>query len=486
MKAAFINEQFSGKLLATRQVCRLLLLLISVSLLQLSAESQVITQINRLSLPQIAGISGNPTVDKYGLSFRVVKPKGKLGLFREFHIGVFPTVEKAERAVTELSAQQKGAAEKLEATGDQARAWKAQDNFGITPRYLVLMRRTNVVVWFQWQGTLEEATDYVRGLDVALQKDEKFAPRGTTTTQPLVEVVAPVVVAPAEPFDIFYRSHFAGQLSFQPLLIALLLEAQDDAEQQESQPVALTPTPLMAERGVTQGVLSKAGKHKLTLTFTTYGGVVLNRSIETQVLNSAEAKLLQNGKEWVLPQKAVYFTSAAGKSWADSPKTEREQIRLEHPLLTPLKGTDAEWMRLQVWNEMAQSLKTQWLPPRALIQVFSNRAKSEPQPVAYVAFQNGEDRLLYMSEVSQQAWLYGEQQAKADKTLQMSEILRPDLMATRTLAESELIFPQASFLSKSVERFRALSPEDQPESVRILMLHIGNFNGLHLRPNYEN
>jgi hypothetical protein len=249
---------------------------------------------------------------------------------------------------------------------------------------------------------------------------------------------------------------------------------------------------LTAPAGRRQCVLKTSGTHQLTLTFTRLGGGTSKQAVRVRVLSPQETQKLSGAMVWALPEKAIYLLPGAEAKWSETPEAKREQIRLERPTFAPLKpqheGED-EWWRLRAWNELVSLLRSEWLPSIEMLNVFENAARPSLDRVAYVAYMRGNYRVIFISEIGKQAWIYIEQPSSTTPSLpQPQEILAADLFPTTAQSTPQAkitSFPETSFASRTFRRYHALTAEGPSEPVHIRLIHVVQPSQLNLKlPGY--
>jgi hypothetical protein len=438
-----------------------------------SPSATLITHIDRDALTKIGGGYGEVLeADWRGIRWAAFGPAGS------FRLGVHPNHQAAGRAwqsieparvpdgtqVIELTAAQ------LTGIGERARGWR----YGETNNYRLALQRLNVVIEFDWLGPLEAALDFARRFDSALVNDAQLAPRGPQIAPPEVDVIAPAVVAVRQLFPILYAYRSPD---WRPRQLFLSDRVEDQVLGQPAAPSAHLSgqLPENARAGRTPGRLDVPGLHDLTLTFISDTGLVFNKPLRLRALDAADTPALAGGEAWLLPEKAIYFVPKSDTRWEAIPEAQREEIRLEHRSLErPNTARAREWQQLAAWNDWAQLLRPEWLPPQNVVQVFKNGARPNYPPVAYASYVKNNRRLILMSEVGMQSWLYLEQPATASTSpTGLTSVLLPGLNQPASEGNGQPVSPRVSFMARRFERQRALKASGPYEPIRILLIHLG-------------
>ena len=300
----------------------------------------------------------------------------------------------------------------------------------------------------------------------------KRIPRVSEMGAKNVEVLAPTWVEANKPFPVMYRTR-PNKL----LTLSLRAKAQIRGESQ-SFPVDLLGVTQTSPAAHKQVVLKTPGIHHLTLTFATNEGATFEQTLDIKVLSPQESAATTDVSPWVLPDKAIYFLRTPTAKWNKVPIDQQESIRLERTTFAPLKPEpeyEDEWWRLSAWNEIANTLRVAWLPPRDMIQVFENAARPSLDRVAYAAYTCKGYNLIIMSEIGKQSWVYIEQpklSLQGRTFLQLRDVLAPSLLQSKKTSSNE-VAPSASFMMRPFRRYRSLTPHGAAKPVRILFIHIG-------------
>ena len=417
-------------------------------------------------------------VNEHGTSLLFTKRPGLTGTLS---IGVYRSSADALGAWQSLPSP-KDSSEKVTAVlGQNARVWQVEENL-----LQIHYRKENVVIQFDWQGTVEEAVNYAKKLDGALQQDGKLAVHGPVVAVPETDVIAPAIVPLNQSFPLLFRTPRSVLLSVAP-------NADDVAAGQDNPvPMAIEGAARLSPEERMSAVLKTAGKHQLRLTFVTAGSVVFQKSLSVYVLTEQESLQQQKIKGWDLPDKTIYLSPQPDDKSGTIAQSKVEPIGLNQGLepLKPEPALSREFWELRAWNELSGVLNTEWLPPRDLIKMFVNATNPTIEYVAWVAYKRDNYQIMIQSEVGKQIWIYLEQ---PDNLLQQAEspllpkgLIASDLARPIIYGDGEITFPRSSWTVRSIRGNRSLIHEGPSQPVRVFLIHFHQPGQVHLNfPTYN-
>lgn len=299
--------------------------------------------------------------------------------------------------------------------------------------------------------------------------------KGSTTRSLEMEVIAPTAVVQREQFPVMFRSEPA-----RPLTVAA--QAVDEGPE-GSRPVLLQGGSWSTALGRRYAVLDTPGLHTLRITCTKEGGAPVTRSLSIRVLHMGNVRPPQPTTHWELPGNAIYLVPGASAIGNTAPPGGWQQLAVKTPHMKSLPPLEADWYRIQIWNELAEAIRLEWLPPLEALSIFEDGGQPSLDRVAVATYIRGPFHAVVVARAGKLAWLYVEQEdgPGQDRALpDPREMLDLGLLTPPVEDPQVDDYPPVSFHVRSIHGQRALMPEGPASPVRICLVCIARPEMNHL------